>query len=135
MKVLTGLIVAVLLAAGLVSAPAATAATSAPYPGSVTTYCHAKLSKTVYHRGVHPRMRFRVTAAGYSPRPAYLRVLFKRNGVKVATQYFHYKGGTQGYNLRAFNRRGHYTVRVRADFSKTSIYKDCLVAKRYRVIR
>ena len=132
MKVLTGLIVAILLAAGLVSAPAANAA---PYPGTVKTYCHAKLNKSVYRHGVHPIMTFSITAAGSHPKPANLRFTFKRNGVKVGRQFAKYRGGVRKYTLKAFNRAGRYTVTVKGDFSALSVYKDCSITKAYRYIR
>ena len=131
MKVLVGLIAAVLLSAGLVSAPAANAA---PYPDTVKTYCHAKFNKKVYHRLERPRLLFYITAANRTPKPAQMRLRYIRGGATVRTATYPYKG-RHVYRLQMWRQKGYYKVVIRGHFANTSVYKDCVATRYFRVIR
>jgi len=131
MKVLVGLIAAVLLSAGLVSAPAANAA---PYPDTVKTYCHAKLNKTVYHRLERPRLTFWITAANRTPKPAKMKLRYYRSGNVVRTATYSYNG-RHTYRLQMWRQKGRYKLVIRGHFADTSVYKDCQTTKYFRVVR
>lgn len=123
MKLALGLVSAAVLSTGLVSV--APAATAAPYPNSIATYCAANGNARV----VNVRVR-----AGANRAPKGVAVIkVRKSGHVVRTASVGFDGGDYSHKRLAHRlRRGTYTVSVKANPTNDA-YKNCSHSFKVRV--
>ncbi|MGD9961718.1 hypothetical protein [Nocardioides sp.] len=134
MKVLTGLVSALLVSpSALMVMPAAHAD---PYPHTVDTTCHARLQDSTITRRIKPQVAFRITTQGNATPNARVGIRISRdsNERTVLRTSRYYSGGTENW---AFPRlkAGRYTIVFRAQTAARSVYKNCSDASFLRVTR
>ena len=133
-KLISGLIAAVMTAAGLVAFSGSTAQADPPYPGTVPTYCSAS---SMHPTKVHnkPRVRFRAWTAGNGVPRGTVRFRVWRKGNVVRTSYRWYHGpGVQRYRLARLHRPGRYRVVARIN-PRNDKYQNCSHSFPHRVKR
>ena len=122
MKFLLGLVSASVLSAGLVAT--APAATAAPYPNSIATFCSAGANA----KAVSVRVR---ADGNRAPRGTATIKITKRGDVVRRTSVS-FNGGDASRKAIAKLRKGRYTVTVKANPSNDA-YKNCSESFRVRV--
>ena len=121
MKVLTGLVAAVVLALGLTSAPA----NATVYPHSIATKCIASPAG-----GAH--VNFKMTAGTAKPKATVFIKVINRSGrvVKRLSRYYH---GSPAVWYVGPLKHGRYRVAFATRTGPTSVYKNCSTSTRIRV--
>jgi hypothetical protein len=133
MKVRTGLVTALVVSTGLVAPPAAQAA---PYPHTITTYCHADAVKNPISRSTRPKFRFSITTNGNGRPKTTVRIsiIRKRDGVVVSRTRRSYNEPVETWSFRRLHR-GRYKFVFRTATGHQSVYKNCRDAAGLRVTR
>lgn len=122
MKFLLGLVSASVLSAGLVAT--APAATAAPYPNSIATFCSAGANA----KAVSVRVR---ADGNRAPRGTATIKITKRGDVVRRTSVT-FNGGDASRKAIAKLRKGRYTVTVKANPTNDA-FKNCSKSFRVRV--
>ena len=122
MKFLLGLVSASVLSAGLVAT--APAATAAPYPNSIATFCSASGNA----KAVSVRVRADVNRAPSGT----ASIKITKRGDVVRKTSVRFNGGDASRKAIAKLRKGRYTVTVKANPSNDA-YKNCSKSFRVRV--
>jgi hypothetical protein len=134
MKVLIGLATALLVfLAGLVDTPAAHAA---PYPHTITTYCHSKAVKNPISRDTRPRFRFWITTNG-NGRPTtivHIRIVNRKTHQLVRKANRWYNEPVETWRFKKL-KPGRYKFKFHTATGPVSVYKNCSTASRLRVTR
>jgi hypothetical protein len=121
MKVLTGLLAALVLALGLTSAPA----NATVYPHSITTRCTASSAG-----GAH--VNFKMTAGTGKPKATVYIKVTNRLGKVVKRLSRYYRGAPVVWYVGPL-RHGRYKVAFTTRTGATSVYKNCSTSTRIRV--
>jgi hypothetical protein len=122
-KFLLGLVSASLLSASLVAA--APAATAAPYPNSIATFCSANGNAKV--------VNVRVRADGNREPRGTASIRISKGGDVVRSTSVDFNGGDYSRKVLAHRLgKGRYTVTVKANPSNDA-YKNCSASFRVRV--
>jgi len=135
MKLFAGLFAAVVLScAGLVAVPPADAD---PYAHTVTTTCHATAKRKVIPTTVRPRFFFWVTTDGNGSPHTTVKITVKRvsTGAVVRRTERQYDGEVSLWSFRRFQRPGAYRFIFRTATGPDSVYQNCSVGRRLRVVR
>jgi hypothetical protein len=114
LKFLLGLATASLLSAGLVAA--APAATAAPYPNSISTFCSAN--------GDRNEVNVRVRADGNRDPRGTATIRISKGGDVVRTRSVDFDGGNFSRERMPKLPKGRYTVTVQANPSNDA-FKNC----------
>ena len=129
-KLIAGLFAAVLTTAGLVSV-SGTAASAAPYPGTVKTQPTAVAPKTV-KAGKKLTVKVAVKA-GATKAKGQVIVTVKLGKKTVSKTTKAYKGKAVKVSSKKLKKAGKYTVTISFKPAKGSVYKASKVTKKFKV--
>jgi hypothetical protein len=118
---------------GMVAAPVASAA---PYPHTVTTYCHAQAKPSRIPSSVRPKFYFWITTNGNGRPQTRVNITIERisDGSVVHRTHRRYDERRELWRFKTL-RPGLYRFVFRTRVAENSVYKNCSVSRRLRVTR